>query len=392
MTSAGLPIELLELAIDFLEDEQSLKATSLVCKAWLPRSRLNLFRTIELCLPGHLDHFATLLTESPHIAPYVEALDISENSLLAVFRPSKAIVARFPRIVASCALVQLRRLTIHHQLWLPTRYSPDYLQFLSRLSSITTLHLYDVTFTSIADFSLVLRAFERLTSLSAKHLDCQRQLDSAIAADIGCSLPLLTKLSVDATHPTSVIDWLLRHTQLPAICDVECSYELSTNDRSQGLGAFWSNSGGTLERLSLSITKRSAGARFPVEVIEQQLDLSPCRELRMLRLDCRHERGVAPDWSWLTWLLSHIRRRTLRKVVFDFQSSSHAIASLHAFAEEVDGILTSDPFSHILESVIFKFDFRDAREPDDKCFTDLFPRLRVRNLLRVIESVPYAFI
>ncbi|KAI9058033.1 hypothetical protein FKP32DRAFT_1296601 [Trametes sanguinea] len=383
MGRVSLPIELFELAIDSLEDEQSLKATSLVCHAWLPRSRLNLFRVIELCLPGHLDNLATLLSDSPHIAPYIEGLDISENSLLAVFRPTKAIVARFPRIISSYPLVQLRRLTIHHQLWLPTRYSPDYLHFLSRLSSITTLQLYDVTFTSVADFSFVLRSFERLTSLSAKHLDCQRQLDSTTAADIGCTLPFLTNLCVGAYHPTSVIDWFLRHTQLPALRDIECSYELSTSDGGQGLGEFWRNSGGMLERLSLSITKRSAGARFPLEVIEQQLDLSPCHNLRVLRLDCRHERGVAPDWSWLTWLLSHIRCRALRDVVFDFQSSSHAIASLHAFAEELDGILTSDTFSDVLQSVLFKFDFRDAREPDDERFTDLFPALRARNLLRV---------
>ncbi|KAI0353400.1 hypothetical protein OH77DRAFT_1505432 [Trametes cingulata] len=382
MHTVYLPVELYELAIDFLDDEESLKATSLVCRAWLPRSRLNLFRTIELCLPRHLDHLVDLLSNAPHLAEHVEEIDISENSLLGLLRPSMAIVARLPHALALHPLLQLRRLAVHNQLWLPTRYSPDYLLSLSRLSSVTSLDLFDVTFLTVADFSVILRALHRLRFLSASHLDCQRQLDAATSADIGCHLPFLTTLHVNSYYPTFVIDWLLRHNSFPSLRDVACSYELSPGDNSQGLGAFWTNTGPTLEILLISISKRSAGARIPNAVVESQLDLSRCRALRELRFDCRHERGVAPDWTWLTWLLSRLTCHSLRTITFIFQSTSHALACVHTFSKELDAVLTHSPFSDGLECVLFKFDFRDHADPDDERFLDMFPSLRSMNLLR----------
>lgn len=263
----ALPIEVFENAIDLLDDDVSLKKTSLVCRAWLPRSRLNLFRVIQLSLPTHLDHFATLLADAPHIAPCVEEINISENSFLGLFRPELVIVARLPSVLAAHPLIQPRRLRVCDQLWLPTRYNPDYLVSLSQLSSITSLDIHDVTFTTVADFSIILRALGSLISLSAKHLDCQRPMDASIAGDIGCTLPFLTTLRASSKHPTSPMDWLLGSSSFPALRDAECTYELSTRDDGQTLGAFWVSVGATLEHLSLSISKRATGTRFPINVI-----------------------------------------------------------------------------------------------------------------------------
>ncbi|KAI0819454.1 hypothetical protein BC628DRAFT_1413686 [Trametes gibbosa] len=362
-----LPIELFENAIDLLDDEDSLKRTSLVCRAWLPRSRLNLFRVIELCLPSHLDHLATLLADAPHIAPYVDEIDISENSLLGLFRPAMAIAARLPLVLTAHPLVQLRRLKVHNQLWLPTRYNPDYLCSLSQLSSITSLDLYNVTFTT--------RALGRLTFLSAKHLDCQQHMDSLIALDIGCILPFLTTLRASSNHPTFVMDWLLESNSFPALRNAECTYELATRDGGQALGMFWVGVGATLEHLSLSVSKRATG-------LQRQLDLSSCHNLRTLRLDCRNERGIVPDWTWLAWLLSHLTCRDLHTITFAFQSSSHALASMHAFFQELDDILTLSSFSDSLTCAIFEFDYRDAADPDDRSFMEFFPGIGSRNLLR----------
>lgn len=115
---------------------------------------------------------------------------------------------------------------------------------------------------------------------------------------------------------------------------------------------------------------------------ELQINLSPCRILRTLRFDCRHERGAVPDWTWLVWLLSHLTCRTLRTIAFAFESSSHALASMHTFAEELDRVLTSALFSDGLDSVVFDFDYSDVADPDDKRFFDMFPALRDSRLLR----------
>ncbi len=268
MVASILPIELYEHAIDSLGDEESLKATSLVCRAWLPRSRLNLFRVIELSLPGHLDRLAGLLSHAPHLAEYVEEIDISENSFLGVLRPAQTIAARLPVMLSAHSLVQLRLLTVHDQVWLPTRYDPDYLFSLSRLSFITSLDLYDVVFPTLADFSIILRALSQLTSLSVKHLDCHRQMDPETASDIGCVLPSLTFLRASSYHPTTVVDWLFRHVSMPSLQSLECEYEFSHPDNRQALGELWENAGETLEDISINITKRSAGTRrLPFEVI-----------------------------------------------------------------------------------------------------------------------------
>lgn len=269
----SFPIELFELVIDRVNDEKALQSTSLVCKAWLPRSRFNLFRTIELNLPKHLDSLMDLLASTPEIASVIQELSISENSILAVFRPIMPIVARFPLSLSSHSLVQLRRLTVHHQVWLPTRYCPDYLWELSQFTSITFLDLFDISFTTVADFSIVLRGLAHIESLRLVHLDFQRQLDPETSAAIGYQLPFLRTLQVVADHPTSPIDWLLAHNTSPSLRNVDISYELSVSDPYQALGELWTSAGSTLESLTLSFSKRSTGSRLPLEVIGVLLHL-----------------------------------------------------------------------------------------------------------------------
>ncbi|KAI1798395.1 hypothetical protein LXA43DRAFT_27924 [Ganoderma leucocontextum] len=384
-----LPIELFELAIDCIDDEKTLRSTSVVCKAWLPRSRFNLFHTIELNLPRHLDSLLDLLASTPDIVPIIKDLSISENSIFALFSPAMSIAARFPLSLSSYPLVQLRRLTMHHQLWLPTRYSPDYLLALSQFTSITFLDLFDVSFTTVADFSIVLRALAHLESIHAAHLDCQRQLDPETSAAIGYELPFLRTLKIVADYPTSPIDWLLAYNKFPSLRDVDISYELSVNDPHQALGTLWASAGSTLEKLTLSISKRSTGSRFPSEVIEKQLDMSSCTALRTLRFDCRHEREVSPDWTWLVWLLKQLPPASpghaLRSIVLAFQHSSHALASLHTFAGELDDAISEAPWAETLTELVFEFDYRlpPDEDEDEQALVEKFPELRSRNRLRV---------
>ncbi|EIW55919.1 uncharacterized protein TRAVEDRAFT_50408 [Trametes versicolor FP-101664 SS1] len=383
MLALVLPIELFEHAIDTLGDEDSLRATSLVCKAWLPRSRLNLFRVIRLSVLGHLDRLVCLVFNAPHLLEYVEEIEVSENTFLGVLRPAETIVARLPAVLSAHPIIQPRLFAVHNQFWLPTRYGLGYLRSLSQLSSVTSLELNDVTFTTLADFSIILRALSHLKSLSANHLECERQLDPEIASDIGCTMASLTFLRVSSTQRTTVVDWLFRYNTFPSLRRVDCKYALSASrDDGQAIGALWENAGSTLEEISINISKRDAGA-FPLRVIERQLDLSHCHILRTLRFDCRHDRNAIPDWTWLSWLLSHLTSHTLRSIEFAFESSSHALASMPVFAAELDRVLTSALFFDGLEAIFFAFDYRDEADPDDGRFVNMFPALRDSHLLRV---------
>lgn len=76
-----IPPELRDEVIDQLHaDRNALKACGLTCRAWLPRSRYHLFRSITLD-PGHIgDAFRRLIHSSPIIATYVKDVEILGNS------------------------------------------------------------------------------------------------------------------------------------------------------------------------------------------------------------------------------------------------------------------------------------------------------------------------
>ena len=264
-----LPTELCELVIDEVDDKITLHATSLVCKAWLARSRYNLFRVVELLLEAHLDRLLELLTDTPQVAPFIKEIVISENSLIAFFRPPLSIVSRLPNSLSRHPSVKPETLTVHRQMWTPTHYDPDYLSGLSRYSSITSLDLFDVTFDTEAGFSIVLRALRSLRSLSVSSVDCQHTLHPDSLAAVGTVLPLLTTLRVDSSYQTNAINWLLQHNTFPAVKNAEILYALSAligEDR-QGLSPFWESTGSTLEHLTLAISRNIPSSVVELDVV-----------------------------------------------------------------------------------------------------------------------------
>lgn len=120
MLSLVLPIELFEHAIDTLGNEDTLEVTSLVCRAWLPRSRLNFFRIIKFSVPGHLDRLPWLVSNAPHLLEYAEEIDVSDNSFLGVLRPAETKVSRLPVVLSGHPVIQRRLLAVHNQFRLPT--------------------------------------------------------------------------------------------------------------------------------------------------------------------------------------------------------------------------------------------------------------------------------
>ncbi|KAI0711552.1 hypothetical protein C8Q76DRAFT_694437 [Earliella scabrosa] len=385
-----LPTELCELVIDEVDDKITLHATSLVCKAWLARSRYNLFRVVELLLEAHLDRLLELLTDTPQVAPFIKEIVISENSLIAFFRPPLSIVSRLPNSLSRHPSVKPETLTVHRQMWTPTHYDPDYLSGLSRYSSITSLDLFDVTFDTEAGFSIVLRALRSLRSLSVSSVDCQHTLYPDSLAAVGTVLPLLTTLRVDSSYQTNAINWLLQHNTFPAVKNAEILYALSAligEDR-QGLSPFWESTGSTLEHLTLAISRNIPVVE--IDVVQRQLDLSHCTALRTLCLDCREERQIPQHWAWPVVVLSHLPRSgsALRTITLAFQNSSHALVTLQPFAERLDQVLAGMPFIAQLDAVVFQFDFHypEDRDADLEALLRAFPTLRGMGLLRASSS------
>ncbi|KAK0460444.1 uncharacterized protein EV420DRAFT_211094 [Desarmillaria tabescens] len=70
-----LPQELIDSILDFLiNDPRSLKASSLVCRSFLRRTRVHLFRQLRFENFRHFHKFRNMCQASPHIPPRVETL------------------------------------------------------------------------------------------------------------------------------------------------------------------------------------------------------------------------------------------------------------------------------------------------------------------------------
>ena len=122
--------------------------------------------------------------------------------------------------------------------------------------------------------------------------------------------------------------------------------------------------------------------------------MSNCTAVRTLRFDCRNEREVSPDWTWLVWLLKHLscastQSHALRSIVLAFQHSSHALASVHSFTGELDSVISKASWVETLTEVVFEFDYRlpSDEDPDELALVERFRELSLRDRLRGVSSV-----
>ena len=147
MDDAPLPIEVCESIIDychniphrwwdtpaiFKETYDTLRACTLVCSAWFPRSRRNLLRDVRLGSFDHVHLLLRLVTEKPRLAGLVTAIVIVGGKYVPF--------ARFPLpgLLPNC-----RRLTVTQfpQYWRWNVYPPGYSRSISDFRWLTELEL-----------------------------------------------------------------------------------------------------------------------------------------------------------------------------------------------------------------------------------------------------------
>lgn len=155
-----LPPELTDTIIGFLHnDKPAVAACGLVCRAWVPASRYQLFRAIHLYAYTQCIKFLNLLRVSPHIGCYVREvlLALSNNAATSV-----CIAA-----ISSCA-PNVRELELVGTDDAPFALFQD---ALSRLRSVRTLRLRLLQ-PRITDFLDILRTFPQVDTLVAGIAAC----------------------------------------------------------------------------------------------------------------------------------------------------------------------------------------------------------------------------
>lgn len=144
-----LPPELTDRIIDFLHDDSAaLKACSLTCRAWLPRSRFHKFNFIFL-VGRLLGRFTHLLRDYPHVGAYVDTMHLSVQSL--------AEVERFASI--STSLVNL------HDLEVEILFQMESYSAFPLITSVTNLTLFSLDgFVHLGEVADFLQAFPNVKS------------------------------------------------------------------------------------------------------------------------------------------------------------------------------------------------------------------------------------
>lgn len=165
MSSIRLPVEVWEIVIDFACSDDNyrrydtLRACALTCRAWLPRSRVNLFRRVRFRRPNQVNRLLHLISDYPVLADNVLELHVTPAETHKH--------GWFP--FANAPLVQklknVRKLRLSEVQW--NALPPTYYTFIGKYARVSSMELANVVFHSARDFLHLLWALPAL-----ERLDC----------------------------------------------------------------------------------------------------------------------------------------------------------------------------------------------------------------------------
>ncbi len=165
-----LPQELIDSILDFLiDDSQSLKASSLVCRSFLRRTRVHLFRQLHFDNFRHFHKFYNMCMESPHIPPRVETLVLGSGGDIRKIRGTKHFVA------VMSLFTQLRTIELVDIDWL---LLPQDVRVALSSHAFQCIRFHCVTGINSSDlFFLVSGSHASLHTLELRHTDVAGSLE-----------------------------------------------------------------------------------------------------------------------------------------------------------------------------------------------------------------------
>ncbi|KAF9000414.1 hypothetical protein BDQ17DRAFT_1359569 [Cyathus striatus] len=238
LSSAYLPQELVDNILDHLHDDyQSLSSCSLVCRAWLPSSRLHLFSKISLKAAAphapsiyppqdRCRRLYRMLLRSPEIIPCIRELEICEGSGSSPHHPDARSTTWVTTERSLTHLLQilthLRRLdfssqTVIYWTTLPRGFQEALCKILS-LPSLTYVRLHSWSFPLASSLSTALSRCRNLNALALSSTTVSEEHDPDFEeqdneqSEVPLSLTHNTRLEVltlDHVHCGYLEYWLL---------------------------------------------------------------------------------------------------------------------------------------------------------------------------------------
>jgi hypothetical protein len=238
-----LPQELMEYVIDFLyNDKPTLRACSLVCRAWVAEARVHLFRSIhiqtmkqsgiappELTLP-----LVRKLTWGPRRAPFTDSR-----------RWCASLDALAPR------LSHLQSLTLV-KIIVPNSDARQFILLGMEVPSVTRLKVVDCDFVSLPAFVAFLHAFPHLAHLELREVENWAEVGQAELPTHDSKGVELQSLSCALLNSWPFIDWLVRTASPHSLRKIAFSImQPAISRNAQALAALLLACGDSLDQLMI---------------------------------------------------------------------------------------------------------------------------------------------
>ncbi|PCH42957.1 hypothetical protein WOLCODRAFT_102847 [Wolfiporia cocos MD-104 SS10] len=328
------PIEIFELIIDLVwPDSDALLACALTCRAWLQRSRYNLFYSVDLHNCEHLNHLCRLLDGSPCLGTIVRELGI------VPYRTQSQVLGEFPHELGG-RLSRVSRLRIDINRDYYPFIAEDYFQCLGQFSSVTTLDIRRIRFPMLHDFAQLVCSFPRLTDLSCCAVTWTRK-----SYDREAFKPFEHSLALEHLHMKNVdwsaelVEWLLSVTSVARLESI--SLPAITVRDVEHVSKLLDAAGPSLRHLEIGILPGKA------TLVGTYPRLVHNTSLASVHLDL-HEGG-----NWASGLLSQATSQNISLVTLSVPARMKAAKLKHYRCPEIDGALSLPQFTK-LQKLVFQ--------------------------------------
>ena len=172
------PTEIYEQVIDslaqFQKPHKALRNCALVCWAWVPRSRLCLFRSISFASTGSegVHRLAKLLDEAPHLRLLIQEVKLSMTQHPLGSGPQSRETIEILPFLLYGKLPALRnlRLSAMNRNARPLSFHSSFFPALAGFQAVTTLGLYHVTYARSGDFVRMIAILPNLQTLECGYI------------------------------------------------------------------------------------------------------------------------------------------------------------------------------------------------------------------------------
>ncbi|KAJ3480954.1 hypothetical protein NLI96_g7990 [Meripilus lineatus] len=203
-----LPTEICEEIISYLDGQETLWACALVCRSWLPRSRVQLYRSAKVGRK-RIHKFLDMIVMHPHLGVNLEQLCLGDDEdSTDIYRFFSDVIPLLPKITS-----------LRYE-WVPIPYLHLPL-FSSGLLSLTSLTLWCIEADSFGDFVRFVSFHKHLKELTIWGCSWKRSSVHHYSFGVrwGRDLQNLSLVSCDYQRVFDILHWLGRSN---SPCSIQC--------------------------------------------------------------------------------------------------------------------------------------------------------------------------